>query len=152
MENTRIPANVFVSYDHVDQDRVNGFISEDRFRAAVEKVAKTHPLLSVRVHFNEKQEAYFTSIDAPEFPIKFCQRESDRQWFQEIKEQHRIPFNVEEGPLIRFILLNSQQISEFVIFCEHIICDGMSLAYLVKHMLQHLGDPAKEPDPTRLSL
>jgi len=127
--------------------RVNGFIAEDLFQAALAKVQQAHPLLGVRVHLNDDQEAVFTSDEVPPFPVKICPRTSEDQWFQEILEQHHLPFNVERGPLVRFILLRSPTISEIIIFCQHMICDGMSLAFLMKDILLHLGDPSRRPDP-----
>jgi NRPS condensation-like uncharacterized protein len=47
--------------------------------------------------------------------------------------------------------VHSPDISELIILCHHIICDGLSLAYLARDLMVHLGDPAKEaeilPDP-----
>ena len=75
--------------------RVKGFISKELFEAALVKTKKSHPLLSVRVNINDDQEAEYTSDGVPEFMVKICQRASENQWFQEILEQHKVPFNVE---------------------------------------------------------
>ena len=126
--------------------RVKGFIAEDLFQAALAKVKQARPLLGVRVHLNDDQEAVYTSDEVPPFPVKIHPRTSENQWFQEILEQHHLPFNVERGPLVRFILLQSTPVSEIIIFCQHMICDGMSLAFLMKDILLHLGDPSRKPD------
>ena len=36
--------------------------------------------------------------------------------------------------------------SEIIIFCQHMICHGMSLAFLMRDILLHLGDPSRKPD------
>ncbi len=63
----------------------------------------------------------------------------------------QIPFEFDARPAIRFILVQSPTISELVILCHHIICDGLSLAYLARDLMVHLGDPTREvevlPDP-----
>lgn len=51
---------------------------------------------------------------------------------------------MEQGPLIRFILLHSTDISDLIIFCQHTICDGMSLAYLARDIITYLGDSTKK--------
>ena len=79
-----------------------------------------------------------------EIPIKVIKRTSDNQWREEIIQQHKIPLEMEKGPLIRFILLYSAEISDLIIFCQHTICDGMSLAYLARDIILYLGDPTKE--------
>jgi len=48
---------------------------------------------------------------------------------------------------VRFILVQSAGASELVILCHHILCDGLSLAYLARDLLVHLGDPAREVEP-----
>ena len=33
-----------------------------------------------------------------------------------------------------------------IIFCHHILCDGLSLAYLAQDLMVHLSDPDREVD------
>jgi hypothetical protein len=69
-----------------------------------------------------------------------------------VQEAGQIPFEFDVRPAIRFILVQSPSESELIISCHHIICDGMSLAYLARDLMVHLGDPTREvqvlPDPT----
>ena len=68
----------------------------------------------------------------------------------------RIPFEFDSRPAIRFILVQSPQVSELIILCHHIICDGISLAYLARDMMVHLGDPSRAvevlPTPPAIDL
>ena len=41
---------------------------------------------------------------------------------------------------------NPAVVSELIILCHHIICDGMSLAYLARDLMVHLGDPLREAE------
>lgn len=61
-----------------------------------------------------------------------------------VRETGKIPFDFEKRPAIRFLLVQSEEVSELVVMCHHILCDGMSLAYLVRDVLEHLGDPSRE--------
>ena len=61
-------------------------------------------------------------------------------------EAAKTPYEFDVRPAIRFILVQSPDVSELIILCHHIICDGMSLAYLARDLLVHLGNPAREVD------
>jgi NRPS condensation-like uncharacterized protein len=78
-------------------------------------------------------------------------RESDTHWIRVVQESCRIPFEFQERPPIRFFLVQSPTTSEVAILSHHIICDGLSLAYLARDLLTHLGDPERGvevlPDP-----
>jgi NRPS condensation-like uncharacterized protein len=131
--------------------RIKGNLSESLLKDAVIKVQERHPNLRVRIHEDENHNPWFTSEGVKEIPIEIVARESDEHWIKVHHEACKIPFDFEERPPIRFILVQSTQISELIILCHHIICDGMSLAYLARDLMVHLGDPTREvevlPDP-----
>ena len=126
--------------------RVKGSISEEEFRAALRKVEKMHPLMRVRVELNERQEGFFTSEGVPEIPVNVVPRASDEDWMEEMRRLHLEPFSMERGPLIRFSLLRSEETSEILVFCQHMICDGLSLSYIARDVLSHIADPDLEAD------
>ena len=61
-------------------------------------------------------------------------------------EALKIPFEFETRPAIRFVLVQSPDVSELIILCHHMICDGMSLAYLARDLMVDLGNPAASVD------
>jgi NRPS condensation-like uncharacterized protein len=131
--------------------RITGDISESRTRDAVIKVQRRHPNLRVRITEDASGEPWFTTEGAGEIPVEIVPRESDDHWISVVRESSRIPFEFETRPPIRFILVQSPSNSELIILCHHIICDGLSLAYLARDLMIHLGDPHREvevlPDP-----
>ena len=131
--------------------RIKGKISENLLKSAVSKVQQRHLNLKVRVYEDENHNLWFTPEGVKEIPIEIVTRESDEHWIDVYHDACKIPFNFDEQPAIRFILVQSPEISELIIFCHHIICDGMSLAYLARDIMTHLGNPTKEvevlPDP-----
>ncbi|MFX1267904.1 MAG: condensation domain-containing protein [Promethearchaeota archaeon] len=131
--------------------RLKGFISKEDLRKGLKKVRHQHPLLGVRIYLDENYDTWFTSKNVPENPLKVVQRKSEKDWYQELLNEYKIRFKVERGPLARFILLQSSEISEIIITCHHIICDGTSMAILARDLLLYLGDPDREvqimPDP-----
>ena len=50
-------------------------------------------------------------------------------------------FDFEKGPLIRFILLKSTEISDLIIIGQHAICDGISLTNLIQDIMLLLSEP-----------
>ncbi|MFX0210560.1 MAG: condensation domain-containing protein [Candidatus Hodarchaeota archaeon] len=131
--------------------RIKGNISENLLKDAVNKVQQRHLNLRVRIYEDNDHNLWFTSEGVKEIPIEIVTRESDEHWIDIFHDTCKIPFDFEERPAIRFILVRSLEISELIILCHHIICDGMSLAYLARDIMIHLGDPTREvevlPDP-----
>lgn len=121
--------------------RVKGIVSEEELRKAIHKIRTQHPLVGVRIYLDKNYDAWYTSENVSENPLKVVLRKSKDQWYQELLNEYKIRFKVEKGPLARFLLLQSPEISEIIITCHHVICDGTSLAILARDLLIYLGDP-----------
>ncbi len=131
--------------------RIKGDVSEGALRMAIFKVQQRHPNLRVRIKEDEHHHPWFTTEGAGEIPVEVVPRESEHHWIDIHHEASKIPFEFDQRPPIRFILVHSSQVSELIILCHHIICDGMSLAYLARDLIVHLGNPESQvdvlPDP-----
>ena len=131
--------------------RIKGNITEDLLRGAVAKVQQRHANLRTRIELDQNGIAWFTTQDVKEIPIDIISRETKDQWMGVVDHFGKIPFEFDVRPALRIILVQSPQESELVILCHHTICDGLSLAYLARDLMGHLGDPAREveilPDP-----
>jgi len=120
-----------------------GNVSSDELKKVIKRMQQRHPILNAHLH-HEGKELFLIANGNLEIPLEVIKRTSDEQWRDEIIQQHKIPFEMKKGPLIRFILLHSVDISDLIIFCQHTICDGMSLAYIARDIMTYLGDPNKE--------
>lgn len=131
--------------------RVRGTVTEDMLVTAVAQVQARHPNLRVRIREDGDHNLWFTSEGVEEILVETVRRESEDYWIQVHQQFSKIPFEFEKRPAIRFVLVQSPEVSEIVILCHHILCDGMSLAYLARDLMVQLGDPAREvevlPDP-----
>lgn len=127
--------------------RIKGHVSEEMLRQAVDKAQQRHALLRVRIQDDWEHWQRFTSEGVEEIPIEIVPRRSADDWIKIHAEASRNPYEFESRPAIRFILIQSADASELIILCHHIICDGMSLAYLARDLMQYLGDPALEVEP-----
>jgi NRPS condensation-like uncharacterized protein len=136
--------------------RIKGQVSEEMLRDAVGLVQQRHALLRVRILYDEEHALWFTSEELQEIPIEILPRESKDDWIRIHVEALKVPYEFETSPAIRFILVQSPEISELIILCHHIICDGKSLAYLARDLMVHLGNPGREvevlPAPSPIDL
>ncbi len=115
-----------------------GKVSPDKLKDVIKKMQKRHPILNAHLESNGR-ELWLIAKKTLEIPVKVIPRKNDDQWKEIILKEHKIPFEMESGPLIRFVLIHSDEISDLIIFCQHTICDGMSLAYLARDIMIYLG-------------
>ncbi len=126
--------------------KIKGEVTKDNFNNAVLKAQQRHPLLRCRIKEDENKKFYFTSETTKEIEIEIIPRKTQDQWITVHNEKHTLPFDFENTPPIRFVLLQSAEESELIIFCHHVICDGKSLAYLIRDIMSYLGTPSVEPE------
>jgi len=136
--------------------RIKGNVSKDMLKNAVAKAQQRHALLRVRIKDEPDHTQWFISEEVQEIPINIIPRKSENDWIKTYSEASKIPYEFDTYPAIRFILIQSPDVSELIILCHHIICDGMSLAYLARDLMVHLGDPSREvevlPAPAPITL
>ena len=124
--------------------RIKGHVSEEMLRSAVTKVQQRHALLRVRIETDANHARWFRSEGVQEIPIEIVSRESEDDWIEIHAQASRVPFEFETHPAIRFVLVQAPDLSKLIILCHHTICDGMSLAYLARDLMVHLGEPDRE--------
>jgi NRPS condensation-like uncharacterized protein len=136
--------------------RIKGNVTEEMLKNAVAKVQQRHTLLQVRIKEDQEHELLFTSEGVGEIPIEVVPRKSQDDWIEIHAEVSKIPYEFENRPAIHFILVRSPEVSELIVLCHHIICDGMSLAYLARDLMVYLGDLSQEvevlPAPEPITL
>jgi hypothetical protein len=114
-------------------------------RGALDKVCRRHVNLRACLTDDENGNPYFTTHGAGEIPTHVVPRESENRWIDILNETSETPFAFAERPPIRLFLIQAPTCSDLVIVSHHIICDGLSLAFLARDLLAHLGDPDLEP-------
>ena len=124
--------------------RIKGAVSEEMLRQAVTRVQQRHALLRVRIETDADHALWFRSEGVQEIPVGIVARESEDDWIAIHAQASRVPFEFETHPAIQFVLVQSPELSELIILCHHIICDGMSLAYLARDLMVYLGEAAGE--------
>jgi len=128
--------------------RIKGHISKEQLNNAINSVEKKHPLLQVKISTDENNEKIYTSDNTELIELKTIQRKNENHWIDEYHNQCLIPFDFNNKPSIRFILLQSKDKCDLIIFSHHIICDGLSLAYLGRDILAFIGNSSKTTPET----
>ncbi len=121
--------------------KIRGNVKEAVVKTALVKLFEVHPLLNTHVMIDKNDDIWLESNENIKLDLKILSKVSDNQWMKVIQEEFKVPFQLEKGPLIRFILLKSTQTSDLIIFCQHIICDGLSLANFVNEVLTLMENP-----------
>ncbi|MEN6291348.1 MAG: condensation domain-containing protein [Methanobacterium sp.] len=124
--------------------RIKGNISEERLRSALDVILQMHPLSGAKIVFDDDYNAWFSTDNVRKPFFKTVKMVSNIQWLEELQREIQIPFNPETGPMIRFVLVYSETVSDLVIICNHSICDGMSLVYLIRDLLDIYTNPEQE--------
>lgn len=136
--------------------RIKGAVSSEMLAEAVNKLQQRHILLSTRIQEDSNHRQRFTSEGCGEIPIQIVPRSSKEDWINLHAEAVQKPFDFNNRAPMRFILVQSSEESDLIILCHHVICDGMSLAYLTRDIMTYLGEPAREvevlPAPAPIDL
>lgn len=76
------------------------------------------------------------------FPVRTLSDAGAETWKEIVKEELRTPFADEGGPFARFLWLQSPECSHLIGTFHHGVCDGFSGVYLLRDLLQVLGNPS----------
>jgi NRPS condensation-like uncharacterized protein len=120
--------------------RIKGNVNYYALEKAINGIKEKHPLITSRVK-TEKNTKFFVKDPTLQIPLKSIARNSDADWIDVIKQENLTPFDHSNGPLIRFILIYSPDVSEIITYCQHAICDGTALAFLLRDILMVMSEP-----------
>jgi len=123
--------------------QVQGPTTVERWRDALDLVQLRHPLLSVRIETNGNSRPHFRRETAARIPLRVAQENDVAQrWESEIELELSIPFNARQAPLVRAVLLHEANQAVFILVAHHSIADGLSIAFVIRDVLQALsGNP-----------
>jgi hypothetical protein len=123
--------------------QVQGPTTVERWRDALDLVQLRHPLLSVRIETNGNSRPHFRRETAARIPLRVAQENDVAQrWESEIELELSIPFNARQAPLVRAVLLHEANQAVFILVAHHSIADGLSIAFVIRDLLQALsGNP-----------
>jgi len=125
--------------------KIRGIIKEENIRCALIKLQDKYPLLRVKISEDRKRCPYFISDNSiQEIPVRVIDRYTDTDWETISKQEWAIPFALDTEPLMRVIILRSNEVSDLILVCPHCICDGSTFVALMRETLELIDCPTKD--------
>jgi hypothetical protein len=122
-----------------------GEINENLFRDSVSKLSIKHPYLRSKVIMREDGTAYITTEGGKEPKSVVVPGNSNADVLDAIYQEDKKPSNWETDPTSRFILIKGVNGSDVVVaYVQHVVADGRSTVFVMKHLLEIIADPTKE--------
>lgn len=120
---------------------IKGSFSVDLLTEALAWLQLRHSRLRVKIVTLHQNQPQFSLENVPPIPLRVIERQGEEHWCREMVEELRHPLSWSEEPLLRVLLLHSPDVSNLIITFHHCIGDGLSGAYLIRDILQFIGEP-----------
>jgi hypothetical protein len=129
--------------------RLGGTFAREGLQHAYDLVRRRHPTLGTRVEVMPGGVAYLAAH--AEIKLRIMPRQRDDDWIRIAQEELIVPFDWEHDPPLRMVWVRGQEVSELVTIWNHGLADGLSAAYVLRELLEHLGLPNEEVVPMATS-
>ncbi len=124
---------------YVNIASIQGRLSLDVLKAAIDLLQKRHPLL--QVHLQKSDDGfYFCANGTLAIPLRTIDRQQEQQWLEIAEDEMLQKFSGEFEPLCRITLLQtSEQLgsNELIVTFHHAIADGISVLHLMHDLLSY---------------
>ncbi|TFG15079.1 MAG: hypothetical protein EU531_08675 [Promethearchaeota archaeon] len=128
---------------------IKGELDLEKLRNALDLAQEKHPMLKAQIYF-EDEEQFLIWGDINSIPLDVIPRKK-KELYREIIEQEFItPFDMGinyKNPLIRVKVLQSETVFDLIITIQHVIADGISMAFLFRDILEFYINPQKKFKP-----
>jgi NRPS condensation-like uncharacterized protein len=133
---------------------IRGSIVIDELKLALKKAQEKHPLLKVRIQSDNEDFYWFTSKDVGEIPIETLKFKDESKTTKLFLKNLETPFDLIDPvkPLFRVTFLHSLERSDLILCAQHTITDGLSMAFLMRDLVDFLNDPNIEISPINTPL
>ncbi|KIC64017.1 condensation domain-containing protein [Chryseobacterium taiwanense] len=127
--------------------KINGEISEDLFRIALDKIQQKHPLLRASIdHKSAKYPFFVEEKEISPIPLRILERKSDEDWLLESENEWYRIFEDRTKPLAQLVWIKGENVSEILWVMPHCICDGTTGVTLLRELFSLLDNPSLSLD------
>ncbi|WP_326983095.1 condensation domain-containing protein [Chryseobacterium sp. MYb264] len=127
--------------------RINGTISEDHLRIALDKIQRKHPLLRVSIDHKSAKFPFFTEEkEISQIPLRVVERRTDDDWLAESENEWYRIFEDQKKPMAQLVWVKGETVSEILWVMPHCLCDGTTGITLIRELITLLDNPLLEMD------
>ncbi|UOU97033.1 condensation domain-containing protein [Chryseobacterium daecheongense] len=125
--------------------RLRGTFKEEDIQQALHQIQAKHPWLRALITYDDQHIPWF-EVPEPSLPIpvRIVPRKGEDDWQEESKKEWQTTFLYEELPLIRFVWIKGEEVSDMLFVFHHCLCDGGSAMAFLYEFLQVLDNPAAD--------
>ena len=127
--------------------QITGQTTTASWRTALDAVQRRHPLLGVCIDADESGTPYFRLLPELRIPLQIVPGDALQGWEDEMETELSVPFPVEEALLVRAVLLHEAHKATILLTVHHSIADGLSVAFIVRDILEALSGKPLETLP-----
>ncbi|AZA54632.1 condensation domain-containing protein [Chryseobacterium sp. G0201] len=125
--------------------KINGEISEDSFKIALDKIQQKHPLLRVSIDYKSAKYPFFIEEkEIAPIPLRIVERKTDQDWISESENEWYRLFEDNKKPMAQLVWVKGEKISEILWVMPHCLCDGTTGITLIRELLTLLDNPSIE--------
>ncbi|MBK1897223.1 condensation domain-containing protein [Chryseobacterium paridis] len=125
--------------------RLKGDFKEGDIQHALNQIQSKHPWLRALITYDEKNLPWFEvpQLTIP-IPIRLVNRKGENDWQEESRKEWQTIFDYENLPLIRFVWIKGEGVSDMLFAFHHCLCDGGSAMAFLYEFLKVLDHPAAD--------
>ncbi|KMQ64487.1 hypothetical protein ACM46_09470 [Chryseobacterium angstadtii] len=125
--------------------RLRGTFTIEHIEHALSQLQGKHPWLRALISHDQNNVPWFEVADQPlPIPIRIVPRKGDDDWQEESRMEWQTLFNYGEQPLLRFIWIKGEEVSDMLFSFHHCLCDGGSAMTFLYEFLQIMDHPSAE--------
>jgi hypothetical protein len=114
---------------------------------ALVAVQRRHPLLGVCIDSDDSGAPYFRALPELRIPLQIVPGNALQGWQDEMETELSTPFPVEDALLVRAVLIHEAHRATILLTVHHSIADGLSVALIVRDLLEALSGKPLEALP-----
>jgi Condensation domain/Phthiocerol/phthiodiolone dimycocerosyl transferase C-terminus len=127
--------------------QITGGTTTASWRTALDAVQRRHPLLGVCIDADGSGAPYFRLLPELRIPLEIVPGNSLQGWQGAMETELSTPFPVEDALLVRAVLLHEAHRATILLTVHHSIADGLSVAFIVRDILEALSGKPLEALP-----
>lgn len=116
-----------------------GNATDRAWREAIDSLQNRHPNLSTRISGNSYQTAKIENVDGCKIPLRIIYAKTGEDWTSIVEEELNDPLDLSVAPLVRAVLVQQSGKTIFIFVSNHSISDGMSVALVIRDVLNVLS-------------